>query len=79
MNPQLAHNRRARQWYSTRRRCAAPVGDGRCGHLLTGAQRIPALVDDRMLPGSTIIHRPCGHIWWVGRGWDHSTVVQSGQ
>jgi hypothetical protein len=80
MDPKLRHNRRARQRYSFRHRCNAPVSpSGRCGQLLTGVQRIPVEVDGRMLPGPVLTHRPCGHSWRVGRGWDYSTVVHSGQ
>jgi hypothetical protein len=85
------HNRRARQRYSFRRRCNAPVPPwGRCGHRLTGWQRIPIEADDGnggriMVPGPVIAHRPCGHSWlighgWmVGYGWDHSAISHSGQ
>ena len=79
------HNRRARQRYSFRHRCNAPLPSGRCGHLLIGWQRIPVVVDGRMLPGPVITHRPCGHSWLVGRGWlfgrawDHSAIPHSGQ
>ena len=80
------HNRRARQRYSFRHRCNAPVSPTRrCDQLLTGVQRIPVEVDGRMLPGPVLTHRPCGHRWLVGRGWlvgygwDHSAISHSGQ
>jgi hypothetical protein len=73
------HNRRATWRYSFRRRCNAPVPSGRCGVPLTAVQRIPIQTPQGLLPGPVLTHLPCGHRWRVGRGWDHSTVVHSGQ
>jgi hypothetical protein len=84
MNQFRPRHTRATWRYSFRRRCAAPVPSGRCGVLLTGWQRPPAMITDgwsfrTMEPGPVIIHRPCGHEWWVGGGWDQNTTVHSGQ
>jgi hypothetical protein len=81
--PARPHNWRARQRYSFRRRCAAPVPSGRCGVPLEGVQRIPILVNDviggRMVPGPVLTHLPCGHRWLAGHGWDQGAAAHSGQ
>lgn len=52
-------------------RCAAPVGDGTCGAILTGWERDPMEVPSengifrQWEPGPVIRHLPCGHQWWV--------------
>jgi hypothetical protein len=84
MNEPRPRHTRATWRYSFRRRCAAPVPSGRCGVLLTGVQRVPVEgppvgVFRTMVPGPVITHRPCGHAWRVGRGWDQNTVIHSGQ
>jgi hypothetical protein len=55
-------------------RCAAPVGDGTCGAILTGWERDPVEGPPNRVyrtwePGPIIRHLPCGHQWWIGQGW----------
>jgi hypothetical protein len=57
-------------------RCNAPVGDGRCGQVITNAVCEPIdmgwWADEpwhHWAPGPTIEHQPCGHHWWRGQGW----------
>lgn len=60
-----------------RYRCAAPVGDGKCGQLIDNAVCDPINLGpigghmfNRYIPGPTIVHLPCGHEWWRGQGWE---------
>jgi hypothetical protein len=64
-------------------RCAAPVGDGACGAILTGWERDPVEVPSDLPwrvrePGPVIRHLPCGHQWWISaRTWLPDDVAPS--
>jgi hypothetical protein len=61
--------------FGRRYRCNAPVGDGKCGQLITEVVCDPIEVPGNdlfrhLVAGPTLTHLPCGHEWWRGEGWE---------